>query len=530
MSIYKACDIRGLAGSELDAGAAVRIGWAIGQRLGGGPVLVSGDARLSTPQLRAALIRGLAAAGCGITDIGVQPTPVFYFARQHLGLSAGVQTTASHNPAPYNGFKLTLGHWPVTEEDMAEVAALAESPEARRAAEGLQGGGPGAWISGGAPPAGAEPPVTRVEVRQAYEENILKALEERRQAFGDDRLAGRGRKASAKVVVDAGNGVCGPIAPGLFRRLGFEVVELFCEPDGNFPGREPNPAVAANLKELCARVVAEGADLGVAYDGDGDRVAFVDGKGRVLPNDHGIVLMARLALGGAAALGGTAAAGRGAAAPAPASGGAPAALSAAGAGAQAGRRVLVYDQKCSLVVSEEVTRLGGEPVMEKSGHAFIKRTFMERDAALGGEISGHYFFRELMGDDGMYGSLRLASGLRDAGLSLADLAEAMPVYPITPDLRLRIDGPAQEYVNRVHRAASEKGYPVLTLDGVRVELPDAWGLIRPSVTEPMVTLRFEGKTEEAMRRAQDVFFQAVPELKGKAEKYLQGQQAEEVSR
>ncbi|NLF02535.1 MAG: phosphomannomutase/phosphoglucomutase, partial [Anaerolineales bacterium] len=256
MGIFKACDVRGRYGQDLTVELAGHLGRAVGTELGGSAVVVGGDLRLSTAPLKRAIIEGLMAAGCRVVDLGVLPTPAFYFARDLLHIEGAVMVTGSHNPPDDNGFKICLGPHPITEE---EIAALE-----RRVQSGDFGQGVGAY--------------DRHNVVGPYQEHI-------QQAFpAGGRLS---------VVVDAGNGCYSSIAPGVLRRLGYGVTELFCEPDGRFPDRSPNPAVAENLRSLCALVTEVSADMGVAYDGDGDRAVFVDNRGRVVSSDVSIVLFAR---------------------------------------------------------------------------------------------------------------------------------------------------------------------------------------------------------------------------------------------
>jgi len=423
VSIFKACDVRGEVGRELTPAIAERLGRAIGSALEGGPVVVGGDVRLSTEALRGALVDGLTSSGCRVVDVGVVPTPAFYFARDYLRIQGGVMVTGSHNPPGDNGFKICLSSMPITEEELADL-------ERRMAAGGFRRG------------AGS---TERREVIAAYQAQVERGFASR------DGL---------KVVVDAGNGCYGPIAPASLRRLGYEVVELFCEPDGRFPNRPPNPAVAANLSALRETVLRAGAHLGAAFDGDGDRVVFVDERGRVVTSDVAIVLFVRHLL-------------------------------------RERPGDVVYDAKCSSVVAEEVRQAGGVPVMEKSGHAFIKATLLRRRAVLGGEISGHYFFGTLGRDDGLYALLLMLRIVSEAGRGLAALADSVPHYPITPDIRLPCKAQeARAIIDELTQAfAGEPDCEVSTLDGVRIAWADGWALARTSVTEPLLTLRFEGHTQ-----------------------------------
>ena len=271
--------------------------------------------------------------------------------------------------------------------------------------------------------------------------------------------------APRRVVVDAGNGSMWQMAPAVLRACGQDVVELYCTPDGRFPNRDPNPSVPAHLRELCRRVVETGAALGVAYDGDGDRAIFVDRRGRILPADHVLVLllrhMLRLHPGGG----------------------------------------VVYDLKSSSVVADETRAAGGRPLMEKSGHAFIRRRLILEHAVLGGEVSGHYFFGALGGDDALYATLLLLRALDDLGLELAEAIDTVPSYPITPDLRLPCDSArARRILDDLQAAFAD--HPIERLDGVRVQFPSGWALARTSVTEPLLTLRFEAHSQAELAAIQ----------------------------
>lgn len=442
MSIFKACDIRGRYGAELTPEVAERLGLAVGTELTGQAAVVGGDLRPSTGPLKSALIKGMMAAGCRVIDVGVLPTPAFYFAKDCLQTEGGVMVTGSHNPPGDNGFKISLGPWPITEEELASLERRMTGVDFAR--------GDGSYES--------------FEVVDHYKTFIRSKF-----PTGGGRL---------KVVVDAGNGCYARIAPQVLRELGYEVVELYCEPDGRFPGRPSNPAIAANLTTLCETVVRSGADVGAAFDGDGDRVVFVDEQGRVVESDRSIVLFARYLLG-------------------------------------RGPGEVVYDLKCSTIVQEEVRRAGGFPAMEKSGHAFIKTTLLRRKALLGGEISGHFFFGELGRDDGLYATLLMLHILAEEGWGLAALADTVPRYPITPDIRLPC--PPEEtwiIVQELERSfAQETGCEISTLDGVRIAWPDGWALIRPSVTEPLITLRFEAHSERRLAHIQEVVVARSPHLK-----------------
>lgn len=447
MSIFKACDVRGVYGEELTEELALRLGRAVGTVLRQRSpephprILVGGDVRTSTPALQAALVEGLRQTGLAVLDLGTVPTPVFYFARIHLATKAGVMVTASHNPPAFNGFKIVLDELPITPEELQHLRDLTYR---------------GDFLTG-------------------------RGTVERRDVVGEyvgflRRLAAPVPAASPpfRLVVDCGHGCYSSIAPAVCRDLGYEVEELFCQPDGTFPGRPPNSAVAENLAALCARVPAVSADLGVAFDGDGDRVSFVDERGRAVPSDAAAVLLARCEL------------------------------------AQAPGGKVVHDIKCSQLLREAIQAAGGIPLMEKSGHTFIKARMITEQAIFGAEISGHFFYARLQGgDDGLYSALRMAEVLRASGRSLGSLVDELPTFHTTPDLRVPWDGGGQVLESIAAAFPPER---VSRLDGVRVQFDDGWGLARLSVTEPAITLRFEARTAERLPELIREFLQPVPEL------------------
>ncbi len=434
MSIFHACDIRGVAGKDLTDEIAHKIAGAVGIKLAGQKVVVGGDVRLSTPGLQQIMLQGLAASGCQVIDIGTVATPVFYYAMRITGATGGVMITASHNPAKYNGFKLVFGPRPVTEDDIAEIARLVEN-EARVTGAGS---------------------ITALPIIDGY--------------IAD--TAGKARRGSLRVVIDAGNGATVAIAPRLFREAGYEVSELYCEPDGTFPNRPPNPALAENLVALGEKVRESGAAIGVAFDGDGDRVGFVDENGRPVDNDDVIVLLARYYL-------------------------------------EKEKGAIVYDAKCSMVVPEEINKAGGRPVMARAGHTFSKAAFLRESALFAGEISGHFFFSELGYDDGMFAGLKVCEFVAGHG-SLAAMVATIPNYMLTPDIRVPYAGGDKAAILEQVAQALKKYQPNL-IDGVRIEFTDGWGMIRASVTEPLFTLRFEAKTRERLQEIVDIMLAALPE-------------------
>lgn len=423
MSIFKPCDIRGVYGGELTEQDAFDLGRAAGSLIRGQRVLIAGDVRLSTLSLKSALSEGLVGTGCKVTDIGILTTPAFYYAVQQTESVLGIMVTASHNPSEYNGFKILIENRPINQEELDLIQQMMRRRSFRAGSGNYSQDG--SWLS-------------------RYRTKILR----------------RFQPGKIKVVLDCGNGASSLIAPEIFHALGYEVNELFCTPDGSFPNRSPNPALAKNLTRLSQQIREKGAAVGIAYDGDGDRVAFVDEMGQMIENDRILALFSRHLLtkekGG----------------------------------------VVVCDSKCSLVVAEETARLGGIPCLARSGHGFIRHEFMTKNALLAGELSGHFFWQDLLFDDGLFSSLVLLELLQQYKTTLSQLDKALPRYLITPDIRLPFSGDFQEFIEDVAQKLSS--YPLSRLDGVRVELPDCWGMIRPSITEPILTLRFEGKNRDSL--------------------------------
>lgn len=443
MNIFKACDIRAPYPNELQDKHAVLLGQAIARLQGQCDVLVGGDGRLSTPRLKQLLVDSLLTSGCHVIDLGLIPTPVFYFARHYLSVKTGVMVTASHNPPQYNGFKLALGDLPISEVEMLRLQELMFQNGPVLTGDGSQ---------------------ESVDILPAYID------------FAKDQI---GPCPGLRVVVDYGNGMGVLNGPSLWKHCGAEVIPLFDTVDGHFPNRSPNPAIPQNLTALCQAVTKYKADLGVAYDGDADRVAFIDEQGRMAGMDKIIALFARYRL-------------------------------------QDGPAPVVYDQKCSQLVAQIIRRAGGEPIMERSGHTFIKTTFLQRAAVYAGELSGHHFFSSLpQGDDGVLASLYFATMLKQSGQPLSALLQNLPDYPITPDIRLPVaEGEAKKILTELKEGLA--GRANLTfLDGVRAEFDDGWGLARQSVTEPLLTLRFEGKDRHALHRIMNCFVNAAPELAGR---------------
>lgn len=432
-SIFKAYDIRGTVPSTVNEDMAHALGLAFGAaalRAGERTVAVGRDGRLSGPALSTALVRGLIAAGVDVIDIGMATTPMLYFAASTL-CTSGIQVTGSHNPRDDNGFKMVLAGRAIYGQ---EIQAL------RRAMEQ------------GATPAATPARVRHINVLQPYRDRIV----------SDVKLA-----RPMRVVVDCGNGVAGASAPGILRALGCEVIELYSEVDGNFPNHHPDPSKPENLRDLIAALQSSGAELGLAFDGDGDRLGIVTRDGHIIYPDRQMMLFARDVL--ARVPGGT----------------------------------IVFDVKCSQRLAPAIRAAGGVPLMFKTGHSLIKARMKEVDSPLGGEMSGHIFFKERWFgfDDGTYAAARLLEILsRDADPGA--VLDALPTSHATPELNVRCaEGEPHALVERlVASARFDAPAEVSTIDGVRVDWPDGFGLIRASNTTPVLVLRFEGHTPQALRR------------------------------
>jgi len=436
--IFRAYDIRGIAETELTDEIVHAIGMAIGSEAldqGQQKVVVAMDGRESSPQIKAAMIQGLQDSGRLVIDIGMVPTPLMYFATHHLGTQTGVMITGSHNPSEYNGIKIVIGGSALSG---SAIAHLRDRVLSRQLVKGE-----GECQSG--------------EVVEAYLDYII----------NDIAVA-----QPLKVVLDAGNGVAGVIAPRLFEELGCEVIPLYCDVDGSFPNHHPDPTVEANLEDLKAAIAEHNADLGIAFDGDGDRLGVVTATGQAVPADKLLMLLAQDVV-------------------------------SRNPGAD-----ILYDVKCTRNLNALISNYGGRPIMWKTGHSFMKEKMAETGALLGGEFSGHIFFKERWFgfDDGLYAGTRLIEILSTTDPDLDVQLEAFPASIGSPELKVESDDEQKFTVIEQLAARGEFGDgKVTTLDGVRVDFADGWGLVRASNTTPMLILRFEADTEEAMERIQSLF-------------------------
>jgi phosphomannomutase/phosphoglucomutase len=442
--VFREYDVRGVADRDLDAAFVRDLGRAVGthvrqaagSRQGARHAIVVGrDCRLTSPRLGEHVIEGLRDTGADVIDLGVVPTPALYYALHHLHADGGIQVTGSHNPPEDNGFKILHGteslHGAAIQALGAAVAqaAFALVPDAQRGQ------------------------VRQHEILPAYVEHAAAGL-----ALGPRRF---------RVVVDAGNGTGGPAALALYRRLGFEVIELYCEMDGRFPNHHPDPLVPANLADLRRRVRATGAELGIALDGDADRIGVVDAQGRILWGDQLLILFGRDVL-----------------------------RTHPGA-------TIVGEVKCSQALFDELARAGARPVMGPAGHSLVKARMRETGAVLAGELTGHIFFADRYPgfDDGIYAGARLLELLSRSSTTLATLCDRLPVMVNTPEIRIACpDAHKREVVAgavaRLRVRPDVRG--VIDIDGARIDFGDGWGLVRASNTQPALVLRCEAASAERL--------------------------------
>ncbi len=445
-TIFREYDIRGLVDQDLTDEAVHLVGKALGTKIreaGGKRAAVGRDARLSGPRFSERAIAGLASTGVDVVDLGVVPTPLAYFAAFTLDVDGVCMITGSHNPPEYNGLKVGAGK---TTYHGEEIQALRRLIESTSFATGETG------------------EVTCHDIVPLYLEHVKKNLH-----FGKRRL---------KVVVDAGNGTGGVVAVPLFESLGVDVVPLFVDMDGRFPNHHPDPTVEKNLEHLRRAVLETGADVGIAYDGDADRLGAVDEKGNVLWGDQLMILFSRALL------------------------------------AEQPGAAIVGEVKCSMTLYDDIARRGGRPIMWKTGHSLIKAKMKEEGALLAGEMSGHIFFadRWFGFDDGIYSSARFLELLTSTDRPVSALLADVPRTFSTPELRVECPEDRKFEVVRRAREFFESRYDVVTVDGVRVVFPDGWGLVRASNTQPLLVLRFEARTPDRLAEIERLVRGKVNEL------------------
>jgi phosphomannomutase/phosphoglucomutase len=427
--VFREYDIRGDAERDFPDDFVTDLGRAIGTALaddGARTITLGRDCRLSSPRIHAALRAGLLSTGLDIIDVGILHSPGLYFSVFHLNVDGGVMVTASHNPSEDNGFKIVQGRSTIHGAAIQRLRAIIESGKFRV----------------------AERPGT-VRDHQILADYVA--------TIADNVTLGARR---FKVVVDGGNGTGGLSILPVLKRLGVEFEALYCEPDGRFPHHHPDPTVPENLADLQARVLASGAELGIALDGDADRIGAVDGKGRIIWGDQLLMLFAREIL------------------------------------ARRPGATFVSEVKCSQAMYDEIGRLGGRAIMWKVGHSLIKVKMKEEQAALAGEMSGHMFFadRWFGFDDAVYSGIRLVELLTQSPQTLAELYDTLPVLHNTPEIRMTCPDDIKFEVVRRAVAFFRASYPVIDIDGARVTFPGGWGLVRASNTGPVLVLRFEADT------------------------------------
>lgn len=436
-NIFRAYDIRGVVGTALTDATVYHLGRSFATQAkteGVSHLCVAADGRISSPHLKQLLIEGLLDGGMDVSDIGFVATPVLYYAAHHCESISGIMITGSHNPKDYNGFKMVLAGNTLALDEIQKLKDIMLTED---------------YCEG-------EGNVEAKDVRSDYMQSILK----------DIKL-----KRPLKTVVDCGNGIPGEMNPGLIKALGCEVTPLYCEVDGNFPNHHPDPGKLENLLECIAQVKKQGADIGLAFDGDGDRVGIVTPKGNMIYADRLMMLFAQDVL------------------------------------SRNPNAEIIYDVKCSRLLHNVITEAGGKATMWKTGHSLIKRKMRESGALLAGEMSGHVFFKERWYgfDDGLYAAARLLEILSASDLDLDQIFAQYPEEISTPEINISVcDDTKFSIIEQMQQGEYPDGNKNI-IDGVRVDYTDGWGLIRASNTTPVLVLRFEASTEQALARIQQQF-------------------------
>lgn len=441
---FRKYDIRGIVGTQITEADVTQFGRAFGTylaRQGKKRITMGRDVRPSSDRFREALLEGMLDTGLQVTDLGICPSPVFYFSLRHLEAEGGIIITASHNPPEYNGFKICNGPDTISGSEIQRLRQIMDDGDFVRGQGSLES----------------------YDIVAPYHKNILNNIKLERQL---------------RIGVDAANAVGGPVAVPLFRKLGCEVHDLYCEPDGTFPNHEPDPTVLDNLQDLIALVKREKLDVGVAYDGDGDRIGVVDHRGQVVSGDRLMIIYARDIL------------------------------------SRRPGATFISEVKCSKTLYEDIENRGGKAIMWKTGHSLIKKKMKEVDAVLAGEMSGHMFFadRYFGFDDAIYASCRLLEILSHSGKTIPELLEGVPETVVTPEIR--VDCPDEVKFTLVEEVKSHlsKKYSIIAVDGVRVLFDHGWGLVRASNTQPALVLRFEAETDEQLEEYRQIIEDSVARL------------------
>jgi phosphomannomutase/phosphoglucomutase len=437
-SIFRAYDIRGIADQQLTTQSVKRIGQAIGSEALDQDIatlLVGYDGRLSSPSLSIALIEGIRSSGCNVVSIGLVPTPLLYFATFTTDYTSGVMLTASHNPANYNGLKIVFDQTSLVDNQIQTIRTRIENDQLRTGSGGL----------------------TELEIDRSYIDEVCSRIQ---------------LSKPLNIVIDCGNAVPGKIAPTLFRELGCNVHPIFCEIDGSFPNHHPDPTVPENLTVLASTVLEKNADIGIALDGDGDRIGIVTNRGNFVDADRLLMVLVQSILPNYSG------------------------------------RTVVFDVKCSSKLGTLVRQFGGSPVMHRSGHSFMKQKMQETDAILGGEFAAHIFIKDnwFGFDDGLYVAARLLKIISESATSSDEIFNQYVTGFSTPEIKVEVREERKfSLMDRLLELANFPAAKLITLDGLRVEYPDGWGLVRASNTSPALLLRFEADSEEKMIEIQTQF-------------------------
>lgn len=438
--IFRAYDIRGIVGKTLTNEMVYNIGRALGtdaKKQHVNTLVVGRDGRTSSQNFADALARGIATTGCNVLDIGMEPTPVLYFVTQHTEGRSGVMITGSHNPAEYNGLKMVINGETLAEDRIQQLRQCIED---------------NAYVSG---------PTGTIEKNARVAEEYIGTIADSIRV-----------KKPMVIVLDCGNGVAGELGPALLRTLGCEVIELYCEIDGTFPNHHPDPSKPENLFELIETVKHYKADLGIAFDGDGDRLGVIDSSGKIIWPDRQMMLFAKDVLAGKP-------------------------------GAE-----IIYDVKCSRHLADQITKFGGRPIMWKTGHSFMKAKLKETGAKLAGEMSGHIFFNDRWFgfDDALYSAARLIEILANDSRSTAEVFAQFPDSINTPELNVGMaEGENFKFIEHMFNEANFRSGKINNIDGMRVDFANGWGLVRASNTTPSLVIRFEADTQEALLSIQEQF-------------------------
>ena len=441
-AIFRAYDIRGIVSEDLTPATVELVGKAFGSEAAAQnqkTVVIARDGRLSSPELAEALAKGLQATGRDVVDIGLVPTPVLYFATNELKTGTGIMITGSHNPPEYNGLKMMIAGNTLHSDNIQDLHKRIEKND---------------FVTG-------KGQFAEKDIRELYVKRIV-----------DDATIAR----PLKIAVDCGNGAAGDVAVRLFKALGLNPVELYCDIDGTFPNHHPDPSKEANLVDLRNAIAENNLEIGLAFDGDGDRLGVVDGDGNVIWPDRQMILFA-------------------------------ADILQRNPGAN-----IIFDVKCSTHLKNAIKEHGGNPIMSKTGHSLIKAKMKETGAALAGEMSGHIFFKERWYgfDDGLYTAVRLLEILSKDSRRPKEVFADLPNSVNTPELNIKFaEGEHYKFIEKFSASAKFSGAEVVTIDGLRADFADGWGLVRASNTTPSLVLRFEAENEEALKRIQDDFRQQI---------------------